>query len=171
MVENRTTIVVVCDAGPLIHLDELECIHLLSDFPRVLVPEEVWKEVEHHRPAALTKRHSGFEKTTLASPPSPVLKTLVKLYSLHGGEQSAIRIAQMYVPSLLLTDDNAARLAAQSLGLSVHGTIGLLIRSIRRKQMTKARVIRLLQTIDSVSTLHIKPALLHDIIREIEQRD
>lgn len=42
--------IVVCDAGPLIHLDELGCLDLLSDFFEVLVPEAVWREVRQHRP-------------------------------------------------------------------------------------------------------------------------
>ena len=29
---------VVCDAGPVIHLDELDCLDLLVGFPRVLIP-------------------------------------------------------------------------------------------------------------------------------------
>jgi hypothetical protein len=40
---------VVCDAGPLIHLDESGCLDLLSDFSEVLVPEAVWREVRQHR--------------------------------------------------------------------------------------------------------------------------
>ncbi len=44
---------VVCDAGPLIHLDEVGALDLLTDFADVLVPEAVWQEVKHHRPAAL----------------------------------------------------------------------------------------------------------------------
>ena len=35
---------VVCDAGPLIHLDELGCLDLLADFSEVLVPETVGVE-------------------------------------------------------------------------------------------------------------------------------
>ena len=30
---------VVCDAGPLIHLDQLDCLDLLADFSRVVVPD------------------------------------------------------------------------------------------------------------------------------------
>jgi hypothetical protein len=41
---------VICDAGPIIHLDELGCIELLGDHKRVLVPDVVWKEAELHRP-------------------------------------------------------------------------------------------------------------------------
>ena len=48
--------VVVCDAGPIIHLDELECLDLLGDFPEVIVPEAVWREVLKHRPSALDEK-------------------------------------------------------------------------------------------------------------------
>ena len=50
---SRVRLEVVCDAGPLIHLDELGCLDLLTDFQTVLVPEQVWREVENHRPDAL----------------------------------------------------------------------------------------------------------------------
>jgi hypothetical protein len=43
---------VVCDAGPLIHLDELGVLDLLEDFDTVLVPDAVWNEVQRHRPQA-----------------------------------------------------------------------------------------------------------------------
>ncbi len=45
--------VVVADAGPLIHLDELSALDVLSDYSDVLVPDAVWCEVTHHRPHAL----------------------------------------------------------------------------------------------------------------------
>ena len=48
--------VVVCDAGPLIHLDELGCLDLLADFSGVLVPEAVWQEVKRHRASAVRRR-------------------------------------------------------------------------------------------------------------------
>jgi hypothetical protein len=51
---TETTIqLVVCDAGPIIHLDELDCLRLLEDFPEVLIPDVVWDEVMHHRPQAI----------------------------------------------------------------------------------------------------------------------
>jgi hypothetical protein len=45
MVGNRSKTSVVCDAGPIIHLDELECLHLMEDFEKVFVPDVVRKEV------------------------------------------------------------------------------------------------------------------------------
>ncbi len=52
---NRSALDVVCDAGPLIHLDELGCPDLLADFQTVFVPEQVWREVEFHRLGALER--------------------------------------------------------------------------------------------------------------------
>ena len=42
--------VVVADAGPLIHLDELGSLDVLADFSAVHVPKLVWQEVLRHRP-------------------------------------------------------------------------------------------------------------------------
>ena len=47
--------VVVADAGPLIHLDELDALDVLSDYAAVFVPNAVWLEVQHHRPQALLR--------------------------------------------------------------------------------------------------------------------
>ena len=48
--ENSPVSVVVLDAGPLIHLDELERISLLSEYGEILIPSDVWAEVVQHRP-------------------------------------------------------------------------------------------------------------------------
>jgi hypothetical protein len=48
----------VLDAGPLIHLAELDAPDVLCDFSSLLVPEAVWFEVEHHFPEALLTKAS-----------------------------------------------------------------------------------------------------------------
>ena len=55
MVTSKSPLEIVCDAGPLIHLDELNCLDLLADFQAILVPAQVWEEVEHH-----LKRYSPY---------------------------------------------------------------------------------------------------------------
>lgn len=37
MAKSDSKIVAVCDAGPIIHLDELNCLDLLSDFHSLLL--------------------------------------------------------------------------------------------------------------------------------------
>ena len=38
-------IAVVSDAGPLIHLAEIDALHLLSIFARLHIPQAVWLEI------------------------------------------------------------------------------------------------------------------------------
>ena len=68
-----------------------------------------------------------------------------------------------------LTDDAAARLAAEQCQYQVHGTIGLLIRSVRQKQHTPVAILNLLRSIPQRSTLHIRSALLDAIIQQLQE--
>ncbi|MCX7419402.1 MAG: DNA-binding protein [Planctomycetia bacterium] len=158
-------IVVVCDAGPLIHLDELGCLDLLSDFREVLVPSTVWREVETHRPTALANRQVAWSLVSAKEPRSVTLRSLVRSLPLHAGELEALQVASERRAQLLLTDDTAARLAAQTMQLPVHGTIGILFRAIRRRQLAGDGVAQLLRSIPSRSTLHIKHSLLEEFIQ------
>lgn len=49
----------VCDAGPVIHLDELGSLDLLSDFHPLLISKTVQSEIIKHRPTAF--KSAGFE--------------------------------------------------------------------------------------------------------------
>jgi predicted nucleic acid-binding protein len=69
--------------------------------------------------------------------------------------------------AIFLTDDAAARLAAMTLGYRVHGSIGILLRAIRRQQRTQAEILALLHELPARSTLHLRPSLLQDIIRQL----
>ena len=89
---------VVCDAGPLIHLDELGCMDLLSDFSEVLVPETVWREVGRHRPSALTHPSVGLRRVSPTIPEPPALEALALVLSPHTGEWEALRVALEYRP-------------------------------------------------------------------------
>lgn len=107
---------VVCDAGPLIHLDELGCLGLLGDFPQVLVPETVWLEVSRQRPDALLLSSVHFIRESGAPALHVELEALSRLLTLHAGEKEALQVAITHPGCLLLTDDGAARLAARNLG-------------------------------------------------------
>ncbi len=161
--------IVICDAGPLIHLDELGCIDLLSDFPSVLVPESVWQEVERHRATALAYPAVRLKRVQPPVTPSPELEALVRLLPLHVGEAEALAVAIQYPGAGLLTDDTAARLAARTLGIVAHGTLGVLIRAIRRGQRTRQQVLDTLRLLPAVSSIHLKPALLEEVIQQVKR--
>lgn len=104
-ITDLPTPLVVCDAGPLIHLDELGSVDLLADFSEVLVPEAVFGEVLKHRPGALDHRALPFRRVWPSAPEPPALEAQV--LSLHTGEREALRVALEYRPELRLTDDTA----------------------------------------------------------------
>ena len=96
------------------------------------------------------------------------LETLIASLSLHKGEQEALAFMLTKSESILLTDDSAARLAAITLKLKVHGTIGILIRAIRRNQRTLSEIIDIIRAIPSKSSLHIKPSLLDAVLDQLD---
>jgi len=158
---------VVADAGPLIHLDELNALDVLSDFQAILVPNAVWLEVQHHRPQALDYQKINLIRQS-KSPVIEQIKALATLYTLHHGEREALAHCLTNNIKLLITDDTAARLAAKSLNIAAHGTIGLLIRAVRQELRTASEALTLLNAIPQKTTLHIRPSLLNDVIARVK---
>ncbi len=163
-----TFTLVVADTGPVIHLDELDCLDILSDFKEVLIPPTVRDEIIKHRPEILQRRDITLVIREVV-PDHPKISPLHTLYTLHRGESEALTLCADVPESLLLTDDTAARMAAQSLGLQARGTLGLLLRAIRRQTCTREEVLELLSAIPTSSTLHIRPSLLARIMEDVRQ--
>lgn len=163
MTESST---VICDAGPLIHLDELNKLQLLSDFSNLLTTDIVWQEVIQHRSINLT---SLLIEQLIAPPPDYQLETLAKTLCLHIGEVSVLSLATTQSNVLFLTDDSAARLAASQMQFKVHGTIGILLRSVRRGLTSALDIKQCLESIPQRSTLHIRLDILKQAITELEK--
>ena len=158
--------VAIADAGPLIHLDELAALDVLGDYPQILIPASVWDEVERHRPNALANQAIFLVKQN-TPPINAHTISVACLYNLHRGERDALALCLDLSVNLLLSDDTAARLAATSLGIATHGTLGLLIRAARRQLRSPQEVLALLQAIPKQSTLHLRTSLLNEIIQQL----
>ena len=167
-VTSRSPLDVVCDAGPLIHLDELGCLELLADFRAILVPRQVWLEIEQHRPEVLVCTRVVLQQVSVALSEDASFQALARALALDLGEQAALSLMTIHPGALLLTDDAAARLGAKGLGYEVHGTIGILLRAIRQRQRKPLEVLSLLRDLPSRSTLHIQHRLLQEIIGQVE---
>jgi len=164
----KTAFTVVCDAGPAIHLDELGCLDLLKDFQEVLLPNTVWEEIKRHRPSALNKAGLPFVQRPGKTPSSEPLLTLCKIFSLDAGEIEALALMEQRPQAMFLTDDAAARLVAIQMGFNVHGTIGILVRSIRREQKSPKEVLDILKDMPLKTTLYIRHSLLQEIHLKIK---
>jgi predicted nucleic acid-binding protein len=154
--------------GGVVDLDELSSTWLLNDFYQVMVPERVWREVQVHRSAIWEKPDFNYQKIEVAISSDSTFFPLVRMFSLDLGEQAALSLMQQYPQAIFLTDDAAARLAATTLRLRVHGTIGILLRAIRREQLTRSEVLEILRNLPSQSTLHIKASLLQEIMDRLK---
>jgi predicted nucleic acid-binding protein len=165
--EAEATRLVVCDAGPLIHLDELGCLDLLADFREIMVADAVWREVLRHRPTALRRRSIQLSRISASSVATTELLELSRAFSLGKGELESLQLMAHHPDAVFLCDDAAARLVATQLGYEVHGTIGVVVRASRRGQRTKRQVLNRLQAIPKRSTLYISKTLLADVIDQV----
>ena len=168
MAKSESKTVGISDAGPIIHLDELAHLDLLSDFIPVIISKTVYSEIATHRPEALKHPEVIFNIRDVIYPPEAQLLVLSKALALDQGELESLILMQENPEAIFLTDDSAARLAGDGLGYKVHGTIGIILRAIRKKVITPGEVIELLRNIPEKTTLFLKPALLKDIIKKIK---
>jgi predicted nucleic acid-binding protein len=76
--------------------------------------------------------------------PDESLLTICRIFALDASETEALALMQHNPQAMLLTDDASARLAANQMGFRVHGTIGILIRSIRRGHRKPEETVRIL---------------------------
>ena len=166
---NGSTLKIVCDSGPIIHLDELNCLYLLEDFKEVLIPDTVHKEIKRYRPLSLNRLNVPFIFSHENIPYDTRLLTLCRIFSLDAGETEALALMEKNPQAIFLTDDASARMVAEQMGFRVNGTIGVLVRSIRRGQMEPGEVLRILEEAPSKTTLYIKHSLLDEIVLKIRK--
>ena len=125
--ERPTMRRIVCDTGPLLHLGEAGVRELLSAAGNVHIPSAVDLEMRDFEAAWHLHRPTWLHVTELDSAPALEARSWRQAGLLHYGEAQAIALARQLRARWLLTDDAAARLLAQSLGLEVHGSLGLVL--------------------------------------------
>lgn len=160
---------IVCDSGPIIHLDELNCLHLLADFREILISNIVYKEIKRHRRIDFKQLDLPVILLPEKIPDTEFLLTLCRIFSLDAGEIEALAYMEKNPEAIFITDDASARLVAAQMGFKVHGTIGILIRSIRRGQMQAEEILHIIKNIPERTTLYIRPSLLNEVILKVKQ--
>ena len=119
------TRVVVCDTGPLIHLSEAGAIHLLSTVGDIIIPPLVADEYKANSQG--WKPPQWVKIVTLESKSIQQANNWIQSNQIDAGEAQAISLAMQIEAHWLLTDDARARQFAESLGVEVHGSIGVLL--------------------------------------------
>ncbi|MBN1903654.1 MAG: DNA-binding protein [Deltaproteobacteria bacterium] len=167
MEKIKSSTCVVCDAGPVIHLSELNVLHVFNDFQKVIIPSRVHDEILKYAPLSLDINIKVIREIPIME---ESLRILCKNFSLDIGETDALAVISQRPGYIFLTDDAAARLVANKAGIKVHGTIGLLLRAVRRELLTPQEVIDILYQVPERSSLFIKASLLEQAISSIRQQ-
>jgi predicted nucleic acid-binding protein len=122
---------VVINASPLITLFRSGQADLLPRlFTRIVVPEAVWQEVTVDEREDLAARELGQQSWPIREhvPSSP----RVAAWNLGDGETAVLSHALAHPPVRAVIDDMDARRCAQTLGIPMLGTGGLLVLAKRR---------------------------------------
>ena len=127
---------VVSNTGPLIALAKIDALHRLGPlFGGVHIPPAVLAELIAKPGTDTPKITSAFGTIIL---PKPAPESIVIHGRLGAGEREAISLAKHH-GALLIMDDSRAREAALSLGLSLTGTVGLVLEAHSRGLIPSAR--------------------------------
>jgi predicted nucleic acid-binding protein len=139
-------VIVVSNTSPLIILAKISFFHLPQRlFNEISISEEVWDEVvvkgaglPGSTETQQASQSGWIHVAQLAN--SAQLTAWRNQYSLGAGELSTILLAKEIQADVALIDERGARLLAQSEGLPVLGTIGMLEPGYRRGEVADLRL-------------------------------
>ncbi len=140
---------VVSNSSPLIHLSKISRLNLLKDFfSEVIVPEAVYKECVVEGGDRDDARKIAKAKWIKVLKIRDEKLKRAFMMELDEGEAEAIVLALEESADLILLDDYEARRVARSFGLSVTGTVGILIRAKRegKVESLKDEIEKLMKT-------------------------
>ena len=155
------TPVAVSDAGPLIHLAEIDSLELLSTFDTLLVPETVYEEVD-----------AGGVPDGVADLSYELVEadeSKVGAEELDAGERAAIAVAEER-GIVLLTDDLAARQAASDAGVEVHGSIGVIALGYALGLLDREEAASLMRALQRETSLFVTEAVVERGIRMLGEQ-
>lgn len=118
---------IVCDTGPILHLMEAGCLELLQKTGKICIPEIVGNEIVALFPRWRKDKPEWITVESLLPTEVNKVRSLFLSGLLDMGEAGAIILAKRLKPKWFLTDDTEARIFASSLGLEVHGSLGIVL--------------------------------------------
>jgi predicted nucleic acid-binding protein len=124
--------IVISDTTPVIALIKINRLDLLEKlFTEVLIPDAVFDELttksSFTNEAAIVISCSFLKKTSVQNKKS--LQILQAASGLDDGESQAIILADELKSDVLIIDEKKGRKVAQQLGITITGTIGILIQA------------------------------------------
>ncbi len=132
VIVNSTPLIVLCGIGRLDILKEL--------YEEIMIPFAVFREVTVKDDSACALIRSAEAWICVEQIKDYSEKKMYKA-KLHDGGVEVMILAQEQKADLIILDDNAAKKTAKYLGLTVTGTLGVLIKAKRQGIIEEVRPI------------------------------
>lgn len=159
--------VIVCNTGPLLHLSQIGQVQLLWGLGRVLIPPEV--EKEWARLQAGRALPTEIEVVAVAEAKRREVNAWIAAGYLDAGEAHAIALAQQVQADWFLTDDATARVFAQSLGVEVRGSLGVVLAAAAFHLLTPAEARNAIQRLAQESTLWVSARVVQTALHALQE--
>lgn len=137
---------VIVNATPLIALSGINQLELLNQlFNEVIIPDAVYEEVVIK--GAKKTGASDLEKADWIKIKKVSSKTTIEplLLGLDQGELEVIQLGLLINPDFVIIDEKLGRRIAKVMGLSVKGTLGILLAGFYAGYLTKQETLDLVQ--------------------------
>jgi predicted nucleic acid-binding protein len=156
----------VADTGPLIHLAEIGCLHLLSIFEELHIPEGVWQEAD--RPPMIREGLSFAKRHALQRDEITRFTADKRLGRLQAGERESLLLCSKLAVPVLLTDDLAVRRTAKILGLTPVGSLGVIARAHQMGRISFDAAEHHLRELYTVSSLFVTQTIVDLAIERLK---
>jgi len=126
---------VVCNTGPILHLNEANILYLLKLTGNVIIPKAVDIELLEINRKWKDEKPSWITVDSLPERKISFVVSLCTAGFLDRGEAEAIVMAQHLKADWFLTDDSSARSFAGMIDLEVHGSLGVVLWAAATNQL------------------------------------
>ena len=133
--------IVVSDTTPIISLIKINRLDLLEKlFQEVLIPDAVYRELTTNQSfsaeAEVVKNAKFLKVSPVQNKQS--IQILQAVSGLDDGESEAIVLAGEKQSDVLIIDERRGRKVAQQLGITITGTVGILVQANDEGMLSKA---------------------------------
>lgn len=159
VIVNSTPLIVLCGIGKLDILKEL--------YGEIWIPKAVYKEVTTKNDSVCMQIQSAARWLHVEQVKDDSERKMYKA-KLHDGEVEVMILAQEQDADLLIIDDNAAKKTAKYLGLTVTGTLGVLIKAKCRGIIKE---VRPLLTKMRQNGFYVSDAVVHMVLVQAGEQE
>lgn len=163
--------IVISDTTPLISLIKINHLELIEElFGEIQIPDSVYRELvsndKFKAEAEEIIKYSSIKRVKVTNEKS--VQLLQRATGLDIGESEAIILSDQIKADLLLMDEVKGRQVARNMGISIMGTIGILMQAFDSKLLNKKEIEECILVLRS-NGRHISDKLYEQLLEKINK--